>query len=50
MIGAGISDGDLLVVDRSLTAVHGDIVVAAVAGGVYGERVADPAIAAAYAA
>lgn len=32
MIGAGISDGDLLVVDRSLTAVHGDIVVAAVAG------------------
>lgn len=32
MIGAGISDGDLLVIDRSLTAVHGDIVVAAVAG------------------
>ncbi|AMO49302.1 DNA polymerase V [Kosakonia oryzendophytica] len=32
MIGAGISDGDLLVVDRSLTPVHGDIVVAAVAG------------------
>lgn len=32
MIGAGIGDGDMLVVDRSLTAVHGDIVVAAVAG------------------
>ena len=32
MIGAGIGDGDLLVVDRSLTAEHGDIVVAAVAG------------------
>ncbi|ADF61797.1 DNA polymerase V UmuD [Enterobacter cloacae subsp. cloacae ATCC 13047] len=32
MIGAGISHGDLLVVDRSLTAVHGDIVIAAVAG------------------
>lgn len=32
MVGVGISDGDLLVVDRSLTATHGDIVVAAVAG------------------
>lgn len=32
MIEAGIGDGDLLVVDRSLTAEHGDIVVAAVAG------------------
>lgn len=32
MVGAGIGDGDLLVVDRSLTAGHGDIVVAAVAG------------------
>ena len=32
MIGAGIGDGDLLVVDRSLTAGHGDIVVASVAG------------------
>ncbi|WP_455813720.1 translesion error-prone DNA polymerase V autoproteolytic subunit [Pseudomonas graminis] len=32
MRGAGIGDGDLLIVDRSLTAVHGDIVVAAVAG------------------
>lgn len=32
MIDAGISNGDLLVVDRSLSAVHGDIVIAAVAG------------------
>lgn len=32
MLGAGISHGDLLVVDRSLSAVHGDIVIAAVAG------------------
>ncbi|HHH3609743.1 TPA: translesion error-prone DNA polymerase V autoproteolytic subunit [Enterobacter roggenkampii] len=32
MIGAGIGDGDLLVVDRSLNAEHGDIVVASVAG------------------
>ena len=32
MIEAGIGDGDLLVVDRSLSAEHGDIVVAAVAG------------------
>ncbi|HFZ8995955.1 TPA: translesion error-prone DNA polymerase V autoproteolytic subunit [Citrobacter freundii] len=32
MAGAGIGDGDLLIVDRSLTAQHGDIVVAAVAG------------------
>ncbi len=32
MIEAGIHAGDILVVDRSLNAVHGDIVVAAVAG------------------
>ena len=32
MLGAGISHGDLLVVDRSLTARHGDIVVASVDG------------------
>lgn len=32
MVDAGISHGDLLVVDRALSAVHGDIVVAAVAG------------------
>lgn len=32
MIDAGIYAGDILVVDRSLEAVHGDIVVAAVDG------------------
>lgn len=32
MIGAGISDGDILVVDRSLTARHRDIIIASVAG------------------
>ena len=32
MIGAGIHDGDLLVVDRSLRPASGDIVIAAVDG------------------
>lgn len=32
MIDGGISDGDLLVVDSSRTAEHGDIVIAAVGG------------------
>ncbi|MTD39731.1 translesion error-prone DNA polymerase V autoproteolytic subunit [Erwinia sp. CPCC 100877] len=32
MIQAGIASGDLLVVDRSLTARHGDIVIAALDG------------------
>ncbi|ESN54753.1 protein umuD [Enterobacter sp. MGH 16] len=32
MIEAGISDGDLLVVDSSRNAEHGDIVIAAVEG------------------
>lgn len=32
MIGAGIHDGDILVVDRSLTAVDGKVVIAAVNG------------------
>lgn len=32
MIDAGISDGDMLVVDRSIRAAHGNIVVAAVEG------------------
>lgn len=32
MIEAGISDGDLLVVDSSRNAAHGDIVIAAVEG------------------
>ena len=32
MIGAGIHDGDLLVVDRSLTPANGDVVIASVDG------------------
>lgn len=32
MIGAGINDGDLLIVDRSETAVNGSIVIASVHG------------------
>lgn len=32
MTGAGTGDSDLLMVDRSLSASHGDIVIAAVAG------------------
>lgn len=32
MEDAGIFDGDLLIVDRAVAAVHGDVVVAAVAG------------------
>jgi DNA polymerase V len=32
MEGAGIFDGDILIVDRATTAAHGDVVVAAVAG------------------
>ena len=32
MIGGGISDGDLLRVDRAITASHGDIIIAAVDG------------------
>lgn len=32
MIGAGIHDGDLLIVDRSITAMHRKIVVAVVEG------------------
>ena len=32
MIGAGIRDKDLLVVDRSLTPANGDIIIAAVDG------------------
>lgn len=30
MLGAGISDGDILIVNRALTAMHRDIVVAEV--------------------
>ncbi|SBS30537.1 LexA repressor [Marinomonas aquimarina] len=32
MVGAGIHSGDILVVDRSLTAKHGDIIIASVHG------------------
>lgn len=32
MEGAGIYDGDILIVDRAAKAAHGDVVVAAVAG------------------
>jgi DNA polymerase V len=32
MVGAGIQDGDLLVIDRSLEAASGDIVVASIHG------------------
>ena len=32
MIGAGICDGDILVVDRGIEAQHGDIVIAAIDG------------------
>jgi DNA polymerase V len=32
MIGAGIHDGDILIVDRSLEPVHGSVVVAALNG------------------
>lgn len=32
MIGAGIEDGDILVVDRSLIPANGDIIIAAIDG------------------
>lgn len=32
MTGAGINDGDILIVDRSVTPVHGKVVVATVCG------------------
>ena len=38
MIGAGIYDGDLLIVDRSETAVSGSIVIASVHGGLTVKR------------
>ena len=38
MIGAGIHDGDLLIVDRSITATHGSIVIAVVDGGLTVKR------------
>ncbi|MFZ4538475.1 LexA family protein [Propionivibrio sp.] len=39
MVEAGIGDGDLLVVDRSVTAREGDIVVAAVGDGLAVKRI-----------
>jgi DNA polymerase V len=38
MTGAGIGDGDLLVVDRSLTPAEGDVVVAVIDGGLTVKR------------
>ncbi len=38
MVGAGIHDGDLLVVDRSMSPTHGSIVVAVVDGGLTVKR------------
>ena len=40
MAGAGIGDGDLLVVDRSLTPRDGDVVVAVIGDGLACKRVA----------
>lgn len=40
MIGAGIASGDMLVVDRSLEAVHGKIVIAAINGELTVKRLA----------
>ncbi len=40
MAGAGIGDGDLLVVDRSLTPRDGDIVVAVIGDGLACKRIA----------
>ena len=38
MVGAGIHDGDLLIVDRSMAPSHGSIVVAVVDGGLTVKR------------
>ncbi|RVU81726.1 translesion error-prone DNA polymerase V autoproteolytic subunit [Leucothrix sargassi] len=38
MIGAGIYEGDMLIVDRSVTAVDGSIVIAVVQGGLTVKR------------
>jgi DNA polymerase V len=38
MDGAGIHDGDLLIVDRSVTPSHGSIVIAAIDGGLTVKR------------
>ena len=38
MTGAGINDGDLLIVDRSITPSHGNIVIAVIDGGLTVKR------------
>ncbi len=38
MIEAGIHDGDVLVVSKALTAVHGDVVIAAINGETFVKR------------
>ena len=38
MAGAGINDGDLLIVDRSITPSHGNIVIAVIDGGLTVKR------------
>ncbi len=38
MVGAGIHDGDLLLVDRALSAAHGSVVIASVDGGLTVKR------------
>lgn len=38
MDGAGIHDGDLLIVDRSITPAHGSIVIAVIDGGLAVKR------------
>lgn len=40
MTGAGILDGDVLVVSRALTARHGDVVIAAIDGETFVKRLA----------
>ena len=42
MDGAGIHDGDLLVVDRSVTPAHGKVVIAVVDGGLTVKRLTKP--------
>ena len=44
MDGAGVHDGDLLVVDRSLTPTHGNIVVAIIDGGLTVKRLSKQAM------
>jgi DNA polymerase V len=43
MHGAGIDDGDILVVDRALTATHGSVVVAIIDGEPLCRRLEQPA-------